>query len=483
MAHTIKGKLRGLVAALVAVFAALAIVPGTAFADPGDAWNGTQTGAIQVNGYSSATGLTVYKVASITRNGNNVTDVEPVEGLDTAVKAWIADDNATTAAAIASAASSLTSESVTVTPDPDGGNFVTISPLPAGIYYIKIDTNGQTVYQNMVVALEPTAESDGTWTINTATCTAKSTSSTLDKEITSESAGDDKVYNNGDEVDYSVKFAVGSAMDTFYIDDTMTGLTYDSKTGVTIVVSGAGEDGGNRTLENGVDYNVYTGGQEIPGTDTTVPTDVAFRVVFTASGIQKAGGHDDVTMTYTGIVKDASVTAGLNNKVTSNINSTGDEANITVAGVKVRKYEDTLTGGTSDQYDNGDKLLQGAVFGLYRNGACADTDLIVQATTNDQGIATFNAVLDPGQTYYVKEISAPSGYKLDSTVYTVTSDQLKGAPNSYVTVDVDNEKSGTEEGIGLPTTGGMGTVLFTAAGVVIIAGAAAFIVRSRKSNE
>ena len=45
--------------------------------------------------------------------------------------------------------------------------------------------------------------------------------------------------------------------------------------------------------------------------------------------------------------------------------------------------------------------------------------------------------------------------------------------------DVVNTKDDTIE---LPTTGGAGTVALTAAGVVLVAGAAAFIVRSRKEN-
>ena len=47
---------------------------------------------------------------------------------------------------------------------------------------------------------------------------------------------------------------------------------------------------------------------------------------------------------------------------------------------------------------------------------------------------------------------------------------------------VKNDKGDKDQGIGLPETGGMGTVALTAAGVVLVAGAAAFIVRSRKQN-
>ncbi len=60
--------------------------------------------------------------------------------------------------------------------------------------------------------------------------------------------------------------------------------------------------------------------------------------------------------------------------------------------------------------------LQGAVFGLYSDAAA--TVLIDSQTTDADGEATFDAQL-PG-TYYIKEITAPSGFVLDPTIHTVT---------------------------------------------------------------
>lgn len=71
--------------------------------------------------------------------------------------------------------------------------------------------------------------------------------------------------------------------------------------------------------------------------------------------------------------------------------------------------------------------LQGAVFGLYSDAACSK--LAGKAETDSDGTATWTeyAVNGTARTYlvsgakmYVKEISAPSGYKLDGTVHTVT---------------------------------------------------------------
>ena len=150
----------------------------------------------------------------------------------------------------------------------------------------------------------------------------------------------------------------------------------------------------------------------------------------------------------------------------------------------IRKYENT---NKEEGYQNGDKLLPGAVFELYKTYTNADSNTYipgqtgpVEVTTNGQGDVQVpnDVVLEVGGSYVLVEKQAPSGYKPDHTPINVTLN----ADGSMTTVDVENIALGEGEGIGLPVTGGSGTVVLTAAGVVLVAGAAALIARSRKEN-
>ena len=67
---------------------------------------------------------------------------------------------------------------------------------------------------------------------------------------------------------------------------------------------------------------------------------------------------------------------------------------------------------------NGCYYYSGAVYGVYTDPACANTSKVLDLKTNGQGLSN-TAMLDVG-TYYVKEITAPLGYALDTTAYTVT---------------------------------------------------------------
>ena len=88
-------------------------------------------------------------------------------------------------------------------------------------------------------------------------------------------------------------------------------------------------------------------------------------------------------------------------------------------------------------------------------------------------------------TYYLVETVAPQGYNLLTT------------PTEVVVADADNNATlntdGTEyvsggvqvinsTGTILPSTGGIGTTIFYAAGIVVMAGAVFFVVRSRKHD-
>lgn len=81
-------------------------------------------------------------------------------------------------------------------------------------------------------------------------------------------------------------------------------------------------------------------------------------------------------------------------------------------------------------------LLQGAVFGLYKDAQC--TDLVGTKTTDADGKAAFTG-LEPGRTYYYREEIAPTGYVLDSTVKSITIGT--GTETAVVTKEVTVENT------------------------------------------
>lgn len=62
-----------------------------------------------------------------------------------------------------------------------------------------------------------------------------------------------------------------------------------------------------------------------------------------------------------------------------------------------------------------------AVYGLYSDSACVS--LYDKLTTSADGKGTFAKSVDVGKTYYIKEITAPTGYELDDTVYPVIANE------------------------------------------------------------
>ena len=479
MAHTINGKLRGLFAAFVAVLAALALVPAVAYADmpwPTDGEGVPGTGSITITGddVTVDSDITVYRVADITLGTDNVPDFNPVSGFNQQlITNWVNSDGAASDA-LAIANAKANAEQVTpldiAAHEPDG---VTISGLSAGLYYIEIATDGAITYQPIVVSVEPKAVAGTTdWTIGDTEVTVKSTSSTLKKSVIDENGDPVQIPSGevGETLTFKAEFSIGRDMSEFMLTDTATGLTVDTDT-----------------------IKLYTSaGDLVAPTEQTAIADVAdvsrtasgFTMDFTSAWLAVDTNAGDYYITYDAVINDQAAVDATTNKISSNINTDGSKVDIKVAQLTIRKYENT---NKEEGYQNGDKLLPGAVFELYRTYINADDNTYipgqagpVELTTNGQGVVQVpdDVVLEVGGSYVLVEKQAPSGYKPDDTPINVTLN----TDGTMTTVDVENIALGEGEGIGLPVTGGSGTVILTAAGVVLVAGAAALIVRSRKEN-
>lgn len=471
----LKERLRGIVAAVATAALALSVAPVTAMAET---WTGSQQGSILIQNAGidpSVTHVSVYKVASISTDDHNELVYTPETGVESAFTAWKnANGSATSAQTLVDAVTDagLADRNANNTLATQSGNDVLISDLDAGVYYVQIADTATTSFQSIIVALEPQPVENGAgWTIDQAKIGVKSSPKAIEKTIVSvegkdgvsadgSDAGTDGKYEVGDTVNYQVSFSVGKTMTSFWLDDTMSdGLTFQNDVAISA-------DNGSIKLVSGTDFNVYTSDQF---DDQGIDSEATFRVVLTATGIEKIGGRDDVVMTYSAEINESASVADGTNRVISSVNAGGDDVTLDFAGIKVKKVD----------ADNENQLLDGAVFGLYSDESCSEESLITTAETVN-GIADFGLLLDSSKTYYVQEISAPDGYVYSGAVITVDSSSYEGfKPGSVVELKVTNTKS---TGLELPSTGGTGTVALTVVGVGLMAGAAFLVMRSRKEN-
>lgn len=195
------------------------------------------------------------------------------------------------------------------------------------------------------------------------------------------------------------------------------------------------------------------------------------------------------------------------------INGTGSEKTH-----EITKHGDLIKDGDSWEKDP----LPGAEFALYNADPTGKTivknkevkDLqanevleMQTVTTDATGRMNFKK-LDEG-VYYIKETKAPTGYSLNQTVYKVEitaqyntdgtlksySIEINGKKSTfeatYTTTKVVEKVDTTQDEATLikntplselPSTGGMGTYLFTGIGVALLAGAAVMVTVLRKKN-
>ncbi|CUM92129.1 SpaH/EbpB family LPXTG-anchored major pilin [Eubacterium ramulus] len=201
----------------------------------------------------------------------------------------------------------------------------------------------------------------------------------------------------------------------------------------------------------------------------------------------------EVVITYTALVDKANTVA---NKATSTQDPKGTTTKTYSGNAKITKLEVNTT-----------HVLKGAEFVVYRmNGAVKEYAVIdangwitgqwIAETTKDEvpaGLGTTLTTADDGTVtvkglkagdYYFKEVVAPDGYSINNNdiAFTMaeTTDETTGVVTGVAPTQPELIKMYDSKLSALPSTGGMGTTLFTIAGCAIMVAAAGFFFASRK---
>lgn len=230
------------------------------------------------------------------------------------------------------------------------------------------------------------------------------------------------------------------------------------------------------------------------------------------------GTYYKIKITYSALLNGSAVVEGTGNINTAALtySSYADQTTTTTAVAKV--YTMGLDITKIEKGSDPIKTLAGAEFEVYTDAAGTEakrlsfiktsgSDEIQRyrvATPGEAGAVTTIVVTDSTDdtkngklmidglnniTYYLKETKAPTGYNpspdlfiikvepTDNFDYTNTTNTVLDFDENRLSWNIENST-----GINLPVTGGMGTILFTAIGLLLMAGAAYFLFAKKKES-
>lgn len=342
----------------------------------------------------------------------------------------------------------------------------------AGLYLVTANATGYS-YLPMLAYIKD----EGLGNLADASLTVKGSKNKVTKVIDDDSA---ESVSEGDEIDYTVTaeypyYSADAEKKTFTATDKLTNATFKENS-LEIKVAGV-----NTALAPTTDYTVneYKNSNKL---------EIAFKYNPNYAG-------KTVTIKYTAIV--GSGEGNVKNEIKSNFDTDGDSVTSAKVNVTVEKLAK----------EPNDKKLSGAEFTLYEyseeakdgytkvesasviTGTTAETKPIwvkkvgnPQSTTTE-GTTTFVG-LDAQKKYCVQETNAPAGYKIQKDYHVLTGAEKTSTETSkvYKFNNFDKVTLTNDNLSALPSTGGIGTTIFTIAGCVIMIAAAGLFFASRKKT-
>lgn len=369
----------------------------------------------------------------------------------------------------------LATETANITKATDGVPNAITNLNKAGLYLVTASTTGYT-YLPMLAYIKDNGLSD----LVDASLTVKGSKDKVTKVIDSENS---QSVSEGDEIGYTVTaeypyYSADATNKTFTATDTLTNATFKENS-LEIRVAGV-----NTALVPNTDYTV----NEYKDTGSL---QIDFRYNPNYAG-------KTVTIKYTAIV--GAGEGNVKNEIKSNFDTKGDSvtsAKVRLTVVKEGKDNKKLSGAEFTLYEYSETEKEG--YTKVENASVIDTrkenasgtktiwvkqvgdPQITSAEEATKGTTTFVG-LDAQKTYCVQETNAPTGYKIQKDYHVLTGANSTTAEGSKVyTFDNFDNVTVTDENLSaLPSTGGIGTTIFTIAGCLIMVTAAGLFFASRK---
>ena len=332
----------------------------------------------------------------------------------------------------------------------NGGN-VTFTVTEPGAYLI-IATGTKTKYAPMVAACYK-YDNNNLMVVADATVVAKGENIIVDKD-----AGDRFVHAGQD-----VTFTVTATMPYFAEDDeNKTFKVYDQPfnlTDLTLTKATIGNENANVTMIQDGDKYVVDFSSYADQTGATIVVEYTAKVSGDQGYINttwsQKNGTDGSSTTVTGFTGDITLTKYAsdsdNNDLTNNKKLSGAQFKVSKNNKWLTFDEDNKFAGYVDKEEDATVITVGA-------------DGTVKVTGVDEG------------TYYFKEIKAPVGYSVNDKDAVAIVEASNEAHKSAYAHMIDTTL------LALPATGGIGTTIFTVAGVAIMVVAAALFFATRRKN-